>query len=295
MANQKRISGLVLNTLFIAFTFFQIPIFAQDYLPNKEEIERFFTTKTMVVLEENPMSEFNLAAKEVFEKDWKITPHEFIKYADFEAKRNDPQYSFLMINQVRYEKDKTKSTYNYISLLLGSSDKFVSNMPDLCSFPLSYSGVDEDHYNYKLATILRFIQYHVQIIRQNPEIIKENVFKHYNDNIGDIHGKTLYLVKEELAKEINSEAKIKKLYGSKFKIVTREQLEEIINNGDEDAVFLHKVGPEGTNLDARVYKLILGVADNKMYYFDYHKQNEKNQDAFLDSDLKKIAKTKKKE
>lgn len=54
--------------------------------------------------------------------------------------------------------------------------------------------------------------------------------------------------------------------------------------------FLHKVGPEGTKLDARSYKIIIGAADANFYYFDYHKISGKNPDGFLESDFKNLVK-----
>jgi hypothetical protein len=61
-------------------------------------------------------------------------------------------------------------------------------------------------------------------------------------------------------------------------------------NGDPDAVFLHKVGPEGKKMEARVYKILIGAADAKFYYYDYHKASSKNPDAFLLSDFKRLEK-----
>jgi len=52
-------------------------------------------------------------------------------------------------------------------------------------------------------------------------------------------------------------------------------------------VFLHKVGPEGTRLIARCYKILIGAADSKFYYFDYHKISDEKPDGFLLSDFKK--------
>jgi hypothetical protein len=43
-------------------------------------------------------------------------------------------------------------------------------------------------------------------------------------------------------------------------------------------------------MNARVYKILIGLAEAKFYYFDYHKMSEKNPDAFLASDFKKLAK-----
>jgi hypothetical protein len=55
-------------------------------------------------------------------------------------------------------------------------------------------------------------------------------------------------------------------------------------------VFLHKVGPEGTKMDARCYNVIIGAADANFYYFDYHKISDKSPDGFLESDFKSLVK-----
>ena len=107
--------------------------------------------------------------------------------------------------------------------------------------------------------------------------------------MGDLKDKTLYLVEEELDREINSVSKIKALYPNEVKIVDRETIKELMMTEDEDAVVLYKVGPEGKKMNARVYKTLVGVSDAKFYYFEYHKVNAKKPDAFLASDLKKLA------
>jgi hypothetical protein len=61
-------------------------------------------------------------------------------------------------------------------------------------------------------------------------------------------------------------------------------------NKDKNVVFLHKVGPEGSKLKARVYKILIGAGDSNFYYFDYHKVSPRKPDAFLEFDLKKIGK-----
>ena len=284
------------KTLFALVLFPFLSTFGQrDYIPTPDDVIRFYKTTTLVVLDQNPMAEFNLIATDVMKNDWNLTPYDFISYSDFETKRMDGKYSFLMINQVRFDKDKTGTKYNFLSLLLGGNEKIVSNMPDLFPFPLSYAGVDEDTYSYKIAVVLRFMQNHVEFIKTHPDLIKENVFKHYNDNMGEIHDKILYLLPEELNKDVNTEGKIKKVYPYKFKLVSKEEIEQAIKDRDTNVVFLDKVGPEGTKIDARVYKIIMGVADSKIYFWDYHKlDEEKHPNAFLMSDFEKLAKSKKK-
>lgn len=263
--------------------------FTPDYVPKPEEVEKLYQTKTLVVLEDNPIAEYNFVIKAFMQKEWKLTQFDYIKYSEFEEKRMDPQYSFILLNQVRFDKDKSLAKYTFLSLVLGGSQKVISNMPDFCPVPIAYYGVDEDHYNYKLQTILRFMQNHVEMIHKNPKLIKTNMFKYYNENMGDVKEKTLYFIKDELAPDVNTEEKIKKVYPYKFKIVTRDEVSKAIDSSDSTVVFLHKVGPEGTKLVARCYNILIGAADSKFYYFNYHKISHEEPDGFLASDFKKLA------
>ena len=263
---------------------------AQDYVPSREDVKAFFNTKTMVVLPENPLLEYGYIIREVMDQEWKITEYEFITNDKFEELRKDPQYSFLYMSQVTFENDKTDARYRFLHLSLGGDYFRMDQMPDIASVPLAYYSVEEENYTYKLAILVRFIQNHAILIRDQPEIISANVLNHYNDNMKDIKGKTLYILEEELAPGVNSTARIKKIYPYNFRIVTKEEITEAIKNRDENIVFLHKVGPEGTKLDARCYKVIIGAADALFYYFDYHKVSDKQPDGLLAEDFKKMAK-----
>jgi hypothetical protein len=263
---------------------------AQDYVPSRADVEAFFTTKTLVVLEDNPLMQYNSFIKKVMQQEWNITEFDFISTAEFEEKRLDAQYSFIYMSHVTFEADKTDASYRFLHLSLGGDYFRLNEMPDIASVPLAYFNVDEERYAYKLAILVRFMQNHAKLIREHPEIISANVFKHYNDNMKDIHGKTLYLLQEELAPSVNTVAKITRIYPYKFKIVSMEDIEQAIKDRDPDVVFLHKVGPEGTKMDARSYKIIIGASDANFYYFDYHRINDKKPDGFLDSDFKALAK-----
>ena len=93
-----------------------------------------------------------------------------------------------------------------------------------------------------------------------------------------------------MAADVNSAARIRKVYPHKIKMATRDEIREAVQNKDEDVVFLHKVGPEGTRMTARCYKILIGASDASFYYFNYHMINEKNPDGMLAKDLKKISK-----
>jgi hypothetical protein len=265
--------------------------FSQNYVPSSAELNSFFDTKTYVVLETNPIASYNFKIQEAVKNHWNITEYEFISYKKFEEIRTNPKFSFLIMTQVVFDKDKTKVRYNFLHLLLGKDVKKFEDMPDIAALPLSYKEVDEEFWVYKLGTIVRFLQKHVNLLKNNPDLISDNIFKQYNNNKKNVKNKTLYLIKDELEEDINNEENIKKIYPYNVKIVDRETIEEKINNNDDDMVFLHKVGPQGTRLRARCYKILIGAKDAEFYYFDFHNIKKGNRpDAFLKKDLKKIAK-----
>lgn len=270
---------------------------AQQAVGRPETLQRFKNTTTMVVLENNPMLEYNFKIKETVEKHWDISKYEIITFStsEFEKARMDSTKSFLVRNTVYNDKDKTKSKFDYLCVELGGDYEYIRQMPDIASVPICYSGVDEESYGYKLGLLCRFLQNHIKLTTENPKLTSKNILKYYNSQMADIHDKTLYLVKEELNPDLNTEAKIKALYPYKFKIVSRKEVEDAIDRRDPDVVLLHKVGPEGTRKkDVRCYKVIVGASDARLYYFAWHMISDKAKEGMLAKDFQKLAKAKKK-
>jgi len=263
----------------------------REYLPSVEDLEVFHNTKTYIVLQDNPMSDYNLEITDAVKQYWDITEYEFLSFDDFLKRSRDTDASFLYTATVSFEKDKSDTRYTFLCLSLGGDHATLDQMKDIVNIPLSYYGVDEDSYSYKLGTLVHFMQKHVRMITEHPEMISQNVFSEYNDNMQAITGKTLYVMEDELENTIGSEARFRSVYPHAFKFVTRDEVKEAIMNKDEDVVFLHKVGPEGKKLKARVYKILIGAGDSEFYYFDYHKVNARKPDAFLEDDLEKLSRT----
>lgn len=282
----RRIALLVLITISLVRVYGQ-----REYLPSEEDLEIFHTTKTYVVLHDNPISEYNFEIQDAVKKYWNITEYEFLDFKDFYEKSKDPNASFLYTATVSFEKDKSNTRYTFLCLSLGGERRTLDDLKDVVNIPLCYYGVDEDSYAYKLGTLVNFMQKHVNMITGHPEMISQNVFREYNDNMSEITGKTLYVIEDEMETSIGSEARFRSVYPHDFRFVDREEVKEAIMNKDKDVVFLHKVGPEGKKSKARVYKILIGAGDSNFYYFDYHKVNGKNPDAFLESDLKKLSRT----
>ena len=278
-------------SIFTLFLFFaSININAQDYVPTPDDIKHFPETKTIMVLEDSPLSEYNLIIQDRAPVEWNVTKIEFKEWKYFDEYKNNKGLSFLVLNRVTFDKDKTNARYLFLSLVLGGDAKKLASMPDICSVPLAYYDAPEDSYVYKVDIFLRFIQNHIKVISDNPKIVGKSVVTYYNSNIQPLKGKTLYLLANELGKDVNTEAKIKKVYSGPVKIVTKDVLAQAIADKDPNVVFLHKVGPHKKIENARCYKVLIGAADAQFYYFDYHKINAKAPDGFLANDFIKFGK-----
>jgi hypothetical protein len=268
-----------------------LPVFGQDAIATPEQVDQFLKSKTYVVKDENIFGSYNKAIEQAMKDYWTITPFEVIDIVKYNQLKGNYRNSFIIRTKVNFADDKSNTSYTFLSCILGSNkSSSMAGMPDLISFPLSYYNVDYDKYHYKLGAIIKFMQNHIQLIKENPKINGKNVLAYYNKNISALKGKTLYVIQDELEESVNTLDKIKKVYSGKVVMADAETIEKVIHDKDPNAVFLHKVGPSKDDAKLRIYKLIMGAADGKLYYFDYHKfKAGKQGDAFLMSDFKKLA------
>jgi hypothetical protein len=268
---------------------------AQTTVGTPAQIEQFLKTTTYVVLENNPMLEYNIFIKETVEKHWDLTKFEFVTFSsdEFEEARMDPNKSFLIVNKVFFEKDDTKAKYNYLCVILGGDYQFVNQMPDIAQVPIAYDGIEEDYYAYKLGMLVRFLQNHIKLTQAHPELNSKNILKYYYKNAtADIHDQTLYVTESDLAKGFGMN-EIKAVYPYNVKLVTKDEIEAAIDNHEPNIVFVHKVGPEGAKRKARCYKTIVGASDAKLYYFGWHMISDKAPEGLTKKDWQKLAKAKK--
>lgn len=261
---------------------------AQSKLPEKNEIVWFFNSKTGIVLENGFSSFYNAYIKDAVKENWKITPYEFIKTDEFEKRMTDSSYSFLVLTNTHFERDKADADYNFINLLLGKKGvKNITEMPEMGSLPLSYTDNEDDDYSYKLSVMIEFLQSRAGLMKERPDFLSMRYLKYYNKNTPEIKLKTLWVLEKNLAPEINSLDKIRKTYPYEIKIVTEEELEDAIAK-KKDYLFLHCVMPEEKGKEGWTFKMIFGIADGRLYYYNKHTISSKKPAGLLKSDLKKM-------
>jgi len=270
--------------------FSAIALSGQAPFPSKDEIKQFTSTKTCVVLEEDQFSSYNSFIKKAVTDFWKITPFEFIAVKDFNVRRLNPAYSFIVLTQTSFEKDKTAGLYNFVNLLQGKNVNKLGEMPEICAVPLSFAGEDDLEYSYKLGAILSFMQKHAQMISDDPSLTGRKYLKYYNKNIPLVQSKTILVKQEDLVPEIASIERIKAIYDGKIEIVSEDDIVKAIVNKTPNTLILHKVGPVGNRNAGYCFKMLIGADDSDMYYYNQHMIDKSSPNGLLPADLKRLAK-----
>lgn len=274
----------------IVFCFIYNTQYAQISIPvgTSSEVNMFMKRTVCFVLKDELISDYNDKMKETVEKHWHLTPYEFIGTSDFHKMRSDQNYSFIVLNQVSFDKDKTNTRFDFLIATLGGNYKTINDMPTLCAIPLCYNGDDEENYIYKLPVVIKFIQNHIIVCKEHPELDEKSIVKFYMDQSGELSEKTLYLSSSDLDSEIKSKSSFANNYSGNFEIASIEKIQEIIDENIPDAAILHLIKPKFDNGLDRCFKLIVGVENAQLFYYDMHSVNKKKPALLLKSDLKNM-------
>jgi hypothetical protein len=262
----------------------------QAPFPSKDEIKQFTASKTCVVLEDDQLSSYNVIIREAVKAFWTLTPYEFIEVKDFNVLRLRPEYSFIVLTQTNYNRDKSNSLFNFINLLQGKSVNKLGEMPEICAVPLSFAGENDLEYTYKLGAILLFMQKHARMISDDPSLTGRKYLRYYNRFIPDVQNKTILVKREDLVSEISSAGSVNAIYPYKIEIVSDDDIVKAIKDKTPNTLILHKVGPAGESNSGYCFKMLIGTDDSNMYYYNQHTIDKSSPNGLLPADLERLAK-----
>ncbi|NPA69049.1 MAG: hypothetical protein GXO50_10610 [Chlorobi bacterium] len=281
----KKIKILILLLIPAAYSF------GQQMLPTEKQVNTFLHSRTYFVYDNNIFGMYNTAIEEAANKHWKITDFDFINKDEFKKKIKVPTASMVVETESHFEGQEELGVFTSLSLILGKPGGNINTVPDIITVPMAYNDVDYDNYYYKLGLALLFMQNHVQWLKNNPHVEDKVLINHYKNSKKSTKGKTLWLLKNEMAEDVNTIDKIKQVYDGDVKFVTKEDIKDAVDNKNEDVIILHLVAPSRNIKGNVVTKMILGAADADIYYFDFHRiKGKKKPNKFLKSDFEAINK-----
>ena len=261
----------------------------QAPFPARNEIRQFSLSTTCVVLEDDPFSFFNSYIRDAVQKYWTLTPFEFIDEEEFSLRRNNTDYSFIMLTETTYDRDKSGSAFNFINLVQGRNVKDIGKMPEICAVPLSAAGEDDLDYGYKMGAILLFMQKHAALIVAEPTKTGRRFLSFYNENIPQVTDKTILVRQEDLSPEIADTEKIKAVYPGRVEIVTEEEMIRAFEEKTPETVVLHRVGSTDDTHQGYCFKMLIGTDDAVMYYYNTHRTDGQNPNGLLPADLNRLS------
>ena len=277
--------------LIFILTYFSVLSSAQQVLPTEKQVNTFLRSRTYFVYDNNIFGTYNSAIKDAANKHWKITDFDFINKDDFKKKKNVSSASMIIQTESHFEGQEELGVFSSLSLVLGKPGGTINTMPDIITVPLAYSDVDYDHYFYKFGLALLFMQNHVQWLKDNPHVEDKALINHYKNSKISTKNKTLYLLKNEMAEDVNTIDKIKQVYDGEVKFVTKDEIKEAVDSKNHDVLVLHIVAPSRNVKGSVVTKMILDAANADIYYFDYHRiKSKKKPNKFLKSDFEALNK-----
>lgn len=285
-ANKGFLAGILSKKyiLSLLLAFFSFVAFSQAPLADKQQIGMFLNSTTCVVLESG-INHYNSFIKDAVEKHWKTTPFEFIDQTEFNKRRFNSKYSFLVLMENIYDKDPGGVSYNYISLVLGGNANDIVNMPELCNVPLQYTDDNNIDYGYAIPAIVQFIQIHAKNLEKKRFIISLKGLNYYNSS--GFQDMQLLMNREKMAPEASSIVKINNVYPNFVKLLSPSEIQEEIASNPKNALFHFHVGPNQNKGVGKCFEMIFDV-NGKLHYYSSRKITNENPDGFTLKDFRQI-------
>lgn len=284
----QKINRVILLSL-ITLSLTNIELSAQDFMtvPSANEIRRFKTSKTYLVLENQLISEFNIEMKAAMQTHWNITEFEVIKATDFQKLAKEKTNSFIYLNPVTLEKDKTETAYLYCFLSLGHPSGKTNQMPDLIGVPLAVKETKPESYSYKYGLILKFIQTYIETLEKLSNPSSKSILDYFTSQNINLQDYELLVKPENVENSIRNESDFSSAYPYPFKFTDKKEISTAIAENQKNTLVLHLI-KAGEN--RYCLKLIADAETGNLLYYDYHKTSKKTASVLLEKDLKNLTK-----
>lgn len=277
-----------MSRFFIQLFCFIIPfnIFAQGERPSFDQIKLFKETTTLVVLNGQDVA-FEAMLNESVRKFWTITPFEIISAERYEKMKGNSAFSFLVLTQVVFDKDKNNHKYSFLNLLLSHPSGDINQMPVIAYIPFSGDSTTFADHIYKTGILVKAIQYQINQIIQEPKLIKKS-FSKYNRNIPKLKEKTLLITANDVTTDLADLSALKRLYKNNIEIIGSEEIEKRVIKGSENIATIHKVVPNNKTNTGNCYKMLIDTNDGTIYYYKTDRISPNHPGKISKKDFRKI-------
>ncbi len=278
--------------LFSAFFFISIininSVCSQIIACSDEDVEnrikRFLNTTTLVVLEDEKDSYYNVVVSNAMYKYWKINNYKLVSIAESKNFINNEKYSFLALGYFNDDALALKKSNNY-GLNLSLVEPLAVN---IVSYSFSKDSVALYNQMYRIISVIQmmheYVGFHKRKFEKADKNLPSSLLEFYNSRRIELDDKRVVVNKSDLTKFYASDKTtnlltlegIEKNFKVKPEIVSAEKLAKIILKQDPKIVFIDGYGNYTNMVTAKGGRVI---ATGKGYVPNYSKKIIKS--AFL--------------
>lgn len=281
----RKISILLLSLVM------SLPLWAQGQVSTRKHRLADFTDKvTEVVLTGNEM--LSSALREEVVTGWTASAFEFCTLEQFEKRKSQDEYYFLMVVESRF-KDEDTPGVSFLTLLKGSPEakgkEGMAGMHEVISLPLvAAMGGDGRELTY-LGGLIKTVQEYTLEAMESEKVaygMEAWVNKSY-EKWG--HMKQIRIGRDDLAETVSGKD-LQKYLDSEFQIVETADADQAYLDANYNTLVGYVVAPAFPSKGSYCYKMLFEADTHSLYYLSKHKISAKKGVGFLTEDLKRLAK-----
>lgn len=258
----------------------QLSSFRNSTPPPRKESLKDVPAKTLKVVLAADDGMMDLVIKDAIDKNWHLSPFEYITPEQFEKEKTDSTHYFL----IRVSKSagwRDDSGLEFLSFRKGApaAADDMDNMKDIFSLPLGPQGEMQDR-------ILPFIPAYIDIFQKHIEqIIDKNINAYlgmsmYNDIFDREKFNFGLFAAEDFAFSITPE-KLLSDTNERAKMVSIEDIEDEMDNPTPRTLVSLVVYPTDPNVNSsNAYQMLICSDTHELVYYHKHKFTKKKSEGF---------------
>jgi hypothetical protein len=258
---------------------------------NSDIMKKFLTSKTLVVLKDNPR--YDAVLKESIKTYWKYTKYSFISEDEVSGYLEKQGYSLLMpidIEDIRSNDIGTYiQRYHYLGLFNSGKNSLIKyHKDDILAYAVfDFEGAEQDRINaiYRLPVMVKSIVDAIETSEKsrfegNPKKLQTSLMKYYNKKTPVLKKKTL-LVNQDYFKRGVDKDNFSKAYPLKWEAADKEKIEKAIR--EKDPAYAFMIIAETTDK----HLFVFDCSNGNVIYAAYKVVGK----MFTKSDIKKLIKS----
>jgi hypothetical protein len=266
----KKIILGVLMTLIAGFSFGQREFYGKDIAT------RLKSMKLAVVLDGS--DSYNLKLKQAVEQNWKLSAFEFVDERTYETLKLNPEYAFLVMTQGTVNNLPT----DFFTLAMGSKKKAEAPVV------LKELIVDKEKISTSGAAMIELyvknMQIYVNAVLDGKISETASSSRFISTNTRLIKESKLLTLAKDIDKTITDPAKQQEFFKGEIKIVSQDEINEAIHNGDE--VGIADVILTGERENRYCYKRVYLASTGALIYLQDTEALHGKKTGWLEADLK---------